>query len=106
MALLGDVVAALQQASVDLGMRAAVDRQQRLQDRLDRRLAWGGDQAPGQAIPDAATMGADLFVCGDDRAGGGSGGGGTGGSTGGRRGSGDGRTGRDSRFRRGRWRCG
>ena len=32
-ALLGDVVAALQQPGVDLGVRAAVDGEQRLEDR-------------------------------------------------------------------------
>ena len=36
--LLGEVVAALQQPGVDLGVRAAVDREQRLEHRLDRRL--------------------------------------------------------------------
>ena len=40
-ALLGDVVAALQQPGVDLRVRAAVDREQRLEHRLDRRLPRG-----------------------------------------------------------------
>jgi hypothetical protein len=35
-ALLGDVVGVLQLAAVPLGMRRLVDREQRLEDRLDR----------------------------------------------------------------------
>src|SRR5882757_928496 len=55
-ALLGEVVSALQQPRVDLRVRAAVDGEQRLEHRPYRGLARGGDQAAGEAIADPAAM--------------------------------------------------
>ncbi len=62
MARFGPVVPALQQARVDLGMRAPVNGQQRLEDRLDRRLpAAGRDDAAGKPVTDPApVMGAGV----------------------------------------------
>ncbi len=55
-ALLGEVVAALQQPCVDLWMRAPVDGQQRLENGPYGRLTGRGDQSAGEAIANPATM--------------------------------------------------
>ena len=57
MPFFGQVVAALEEPGVDLGMRAAVDGEQGLEDRADRRRSLrSGNNAPGQAVPDPASM--------------------------------------------------
>jgi hypothetical protein len=54
---LGAVVTALEQPRVNLGVRAAVDRQERLEDRRDRDLPSGGrDDAPGEPVTDPAAV--------------------------------------------------
>ena len=57
MPFFGQVVAALEEPGVDLGMRAAVNGEQGLEDRADRRRSLrSGNNAPGQAVPDPASM--------------------------------------------------